>query len=65
MRERFYSPIVQTVRSQWSYMDNAQFLAVFQGLTLCHYSILEDDVLNEVLNQFVERLPSQNFEQVI
>jgi hypothetical protein len=55
-RETFYFPLIYKIDSNWKNMDNAQFLAIFQGLVLAGPTILKSDTVNNLLNSFVTRL---------
>lgn len=56
MKEGFYFPLGKIVKENLKNMDNRQFLSVFQGLTLSGEVVLKLDLLNAILNNFINRL---------
>ena len=65
MRERFYFPVLQALAAGWSQLDNRKFLAIFQGLTLAGPQVFTPEIANQVLNLFMDKLASMNFDEVI
>lgn len=55
LRETFYHPMIEMIREHIAKVDTRQFLSLFQGLTLVGASLLRGDILNIVLNSFVQR----------
>lgn len=50
LRDKFYYPLLQRIRVELPTVDNRQFVAVFQGMTLCGPKIFTKDFLNLFLN---------------
>ena len=65
MKQKFYYPICYQVQMLIESMSTEQFLSVFQGLTLTGASVFQPELLNQILNSFVERLPTLTFDDVI
>jgi hypothetical protein len=65
MRGKFYFPILHLLMSSWEVMTTEQFLAIFQGLTLAGSKVLQPETLNQILNQFVERIENMKFDEVV
>ncbi len=52
----FYHPMVQMVKDNISKVDKRAFLSLFQGLTLAGDKVFKPEILNIVLNSYVQRL---------
>ena len=65
MRDKFYFPILHHLMGSWEVMTTEQFLAIFQGLTLAGSKVLTPEVLNQILNQFVERIEGLKFDETV
>ena len=52
----FYHPMIQMVKDNISKVDKRAFLSLFQGLTLAGDKVFKPEILNIVLNSYVQRL---------
>ncbi len=52
----FYHPMIQIVKDNISKVDKRTFLSLFQGLTLAGDKVFKPEILNIVLNSYVQRL---------
>ena len=52
----FYHPMIQMVKDNISKVDKRAFLSLFQGLILAGDKVFKPEILNIVLNSYVQRL---------
>ena len=52
----FYHPMIQIVKDNISKVDTRTFLSLFQGLTPAGDKVFKPEILNIVLNSYVQRL---------
>jgi hypothetical protein len=55
LRETFYYPMIEMIKAHISKVDKRQFLSLVQGLTLVGETIMRAEILNLILNSFVQR----------
>lgn len=56
LSQGFYYPMIQMVKENISKVDKRAFLSLFQGLTLAGDKVFRPELLNIVLNSYVQRL---------
>ena len=56
LKEGFYHPMIQIIKENISKVDKRTFLSLFQGLTLVGDAVFKPEIVNIVLNSYVQRL---------